>query len=120
MNEKQAREILGDTITPKGDIYRLGWFVQWRRGDSITVLDGEFSADDLEAIAWWMRNGNQPIDRDLWEKVQKIVYPKKPISTGPPFPKCGCQGPLKQPASWLYHLLREDPRLRTIFFAEAS
>lgn len=58
-----------------------------------------------------------PIDRpppeypDLWDRVQRLVYPNRWPSTYPPFPKA-ISGPAKFPASWLYHLLAEYPQLR--------
>jgi hypothetical protein len=28
----------------------------WNKGEEVAVLDGEFTADELEAIAYWMRD----------------------------------------------------------------
>lgn len=62
MNEKRAREILGNVegrtgaIHPDGRLYNLGAYLDWAPGYENATLDGEFTADQLEAIAWWMRN----------------------------------------------------------------
>lgn len=58
MDEKKAREILGSDIQDDESLYCLGRYLYWNKdeknGDA--VLDAEFSVDELEAIAWWMRN----------------------------------------------------------------
>lgn len=64
MTEAQVRQILGRAIrndrlssrepgesTLAGDVEYLYWPYD---GDAAT-LDGAFTADELEAIAWWMR-----------------------------------------------------------------
>lgn len=56
MDEKKAREILGDTIQKDGRLYCLGHYTAWGLGDEDVTLDCSFTADELEAIAWWMRN----------------------------------------------------------------
>lgn len=55
MNEERAREILGDAIYPKG-LGVAGEYLEWEYGDDEACLDGHFTVDELEAIAWWMRN----------------------------------------------------------------
>ena len=55
MDEEKARKLLGDSIKEDG-LYSLGWYLGWTHGDADATLDGSFTADDLEAIAWWMRN----------------------------------------------------------------
>ena len=54
MNEKRARELLDNVIRPNGSLYGVGWYLSWNGKDAL--LDGEFEVEDLEAIAWWMRN----------------------------------------------------------------
>lgn len=56
MDEGKARQILSGDIQPDGNLFNLGWYLDWEVGDANATLDGKFSADDLEAIAWWMRN----------------------------------------------------------------
>lgn len=56
MNEQKAREILGDSIRPDGGLFEGGQYMEWSVGDENIVLDARFSADELEAIVWWMRN----------------------------------------------------------------
>lgn len=62
MTEERAREILGtdllravisDSCSLRGGV---PW-VYWSREKPTDIeLDGNFSADHLEAMAWWMRN----------------------------------------------------------------
>lgn len=56
MDEKQVKAILGDVITDDGGLYSLGWYLQWGVGEDSAVLDGQFDLEELEAIAWWMKN----------------------------------------------------------------
>jgi hypothetical protein len=56
MNEQQAREILGSKIQPNDDLQSNSPYLSWRAAEDVACLDDTFSADDLEAIAWWMRN----------------------------------------------------------------
>ncbi len=58
MNETRAREILGDTVQPDYSLYCLGHYTHWTPGDKDATLDCQFTADELEAIAWWMRNNS--------------------------------------------------------------
>lgn len=57
MNEQKARDILGKTIRPDRQLLGSGDYISWSLSDQTTAtLDGDFTADELEAIAWWMRN----------------------------------------------------------------
>ena len=56
MDEKKAREILGDTIEPAGELVNFSNYTSWKPGEIDITLDGLFSAEELEAIAWWMKN----------------------------------------------------------------
>lgn len=67
MNEQLAREILGvitgaECIRADGSLHGVIEDIQdyevlsWVPNDISATLDGTFSADELEAIAWWMRN----------------------------------------------------------------
>ena len=57
MDEATARAELGEAIQPDGSLYSLGWYLNWGSdGSGIAILDGPFTLDQLEAIAWWMRN----------------------------------------------------------------
>jgi hypothetical protein len=55
IDEKFAREVLGDAIQPNG-LYDLSSYMSWQPGDRTITLDGDFTVSELEAIAWWMRN----------------------------------------------------------------
>ena len=55
MDEKKAREILGDTIQKDNTLYNLGWYVACDSPEDI-CLDAHFDIEDLEAIVWWMKN----------------------------------------------------------------
>lgn len=56
MNEYQARVILGEDITDTDELYNGGRYLSWSKGETTATLDDSFTADELEAIAWWMRN----------------------------------------------------------------
>ncbi len=62
MDEKRAAEILKNNICEDGlkgsDDIENGVYMRWSSGhyaDKI-CLDSDFSAEQLEAIAWWIRN----------------------------------------------------------------
>jgi len=60
MNEQKAREILGSAINgpqqKKEGLSNLGWYLHWEPGKSSATLDGDYTAEELKAIAWWMEN----------------------------------------------------------------
>jgi hypothetical protein len=56
MDEHKARELLGKGIQEDGSLYNLSKYMCWNKGEEVAVLDGEFTADELEAIAYWMRD----------------------------------------------------------------
>lgn len=56
MNEAKARKFLGWAIKPDDSLYDLGRYTAWRRGADNITLDDNFSVDEIEAIAWWMKN----------------------------------------------------------------
>lgn len=60
MNEAKAREILGKMISNHNVlISKEGQgYCYWCRTDRCDTveLDGHYTTDELEAIAWWMRN----------------------------------------------------------------
>lgn len=37
--------------TPTGGLFSLGGYVSWEPGDKTITLDGEFTADELRALA---------------------------------------------------------------------
>lgn len=56
MKEAQARAILGNAI--RGDQHLRcadGLVIKWRPGTSTVILEGRFRPEELEALAWWMR-----------------------------------------------------------------
>lgn len=55
MTEQEAKEYLQDCIEENGDLYDLGWYVHYHKGNYSATLDGEFSPEALEAIAAYMR-----------------------------------------------------------------
>lgn len=56
MDEARAREILGWIIRPDNSLYATSW-ISWTQGkEPWGVFTGSFTPDQLEAIAWWMRN----------------------------------------------------------------
>ena len=56
MDEKRATEILSDSIEPDGGLYDVYDYTSWGVNDDEVTLDGNFTAERLEAVAWWMRN----------------------------------------------------------------
>lgn len=60
MDEKKAREILVDDIMGDNSLGNGYRYLSWVVGEDEVTLDAEFSADELEAIAWWMRNMKAP------------------------------------------------------------
>jgi hypothetical protein len=58
MTEQRAREILGDWVD--GSCLSIPGYVHglegWRPGSESIRMDEWFTADQLEAIAWWMHN----------------------------------------------------------------
>ena len=56
MTKEKAIKILGDTIKPDGSLFELGHYMSWSVGDKYVTLDCRFDADELEAIAWWMKH----------------------------------------------------------------
>ena len=64
MSPEEANEILqrrcSDECGP-GALHSVGWYLLVEAGDKEACLDGKFSADELEAIAVWMRANSQPL-----------------------------------------------------------
>lgn len=56
MDREIAEKELASSIRPNGDLYNLGHYTAWAVGDDTICLDDNFTADELEAIVWWMRN----------------------------------------------------------------
>ena len=56
MNEREAKRILTGAILKDEGLYCLGWYLDWEPKQAFATLNGKFAAEDLEAIAWWMRN----------------------------------------------------------------
>lgn len=58
MSEAKAREILGAVVQADNVLVNDGrWhFFDYAQGESSVTLDDIFKAEELEAIAWWMRN----------------------------------------------------------------
>jgi hypothetical protein len=60
MDEQQARAILDDAVQEDGSLYSLGHYMCWNTDERKVTLDCEFSAEELEAIVWFMRNKQTP------------------------------------------------------------
>jgi len=56
MDKIHAKKILEEAIMADNSLHALDWYLRWNLNDKDVVLDGQFTADELEAIAWWMRN----------------------------------------------------------------
>ena len=55
MDEKRAREIIGDCIEPDGGLYDSYWFIKWHPDDTEITIDTSCTVDQLEAIIFWMK-----------------------------------------------------------------
>lgn len=55
MDLTEAVDILGSTIQSDNHLYDRMNYTSWEKRDKTITLDGEFSADELEAMAIWMR-----------------------------------------------------------------
>jgi len=59
MSNTEAYKILAAsflTLFTQESLYSCGWYLSAMADESDATLDGRFSADDLEAIATWMRD----------------------------------------------------------------
>jgi hypothetical protein len=61
MNEEKAREILRKVVKYNNDLFLKddhigGKIIDWLSHETTVTMEGEFRPDELEAIAWWMRN----------------------------------------------------------------
>lgn len=55
MNQQKAREILGDWIHSDGSLHGAG--IYWSpRNPQQAEIDIRLTAEQMEAIAWWMQN----------------------------------------------------------------
>lgn len=56
MDERRAKKILGNTIQG-GNLVGIGAYalpVFWAPGDKKVRMYGNFTAEELEAVAWWV------------------------------------------------------------------
>jgi len=60
MNEQKAREVLGDWINKDDSLseLKIGFHVAWFPcvEPETCILNGDFTAEQLKAVAWWMEN----------------------------------------------------------------
>lgn len=62
MKPKEAKDHLIANLSAKHDLVNttqlasIGWYLSAHHDEEEATLDGEFTADDLEAIAMWMRD----------------------------------------------------------------
>lgn len=54
MSKEDAAKRVADTVTDKGGLYDVGWYLRWITPDKQATLDGYFTADELRAIADYM------------------------------------------------------------------
>lgn len=72
MDRNMAAKVLNANLSGEKEkftgnrLYSGGWYLSVDTGDETATLDGEFTADDLEAIASWMRDSEGVFD----EKVE--------------------------------------------------
>lgn len=58
MNEQEARKILGPKLCPNPEYVEFTelHYNGYCTSTNEIVLDGEFTAQQIEALAWWMAN----------------------------------------------------------------
>lgn len=64
----RSMQMLADAVQPDGGLYSLGWYLAWTPGRESACLDGDFTANQLRAIADWIDShqppaNTQPTDR---------------------------------------------------------
>jgi len=62
MDETEVKEILDKGVFQEnedGGLYSWEPYLNWNIDDKKACLDGYFTADELEATAWWMRNKHE-------------------------------------------------------------
>ena len=56
MDADKVNEILKDAIKKNAALVSLVKYIHWIPGEKKAILDGSFTADELEAIAYHMKN----------------------------------------------------------------
>lgn len=56
-----ARRRVAECKCEDGGLFDQGWYIGWTPGRDYAVLDGEFTASELRAIAEWMESRPRPI-----------------------------------------------------------
>lgn len=63
MDETSARKILENVIGVNGGLtgtldaaHDQSGFVFWLPGDAEALVDGKFTPEQFDAVAWWVRN----------------------------------------------------------------
>lgn len=60
IDARDESERVNAAIQPDGGLYSLGWYLSWSKDDVHATLDGEFTIEDLRAIAAYMeKNAKQ-------------------------------------------------------------
>ena len=59
MDKITARRILSNAIQDNNDLFCLGHYMSWDKGDKSITLDDKFTIEELEAIIWWMKSNGQ-------------------------------------------------------------
>jgi len=59
MNEERARKILGKWLRKDGTLHCRSPWVNWPSDREWINLDGDFTAEELEAIGWWMKRSDK-------------------------------------------------------------
>ena len=52
----KQHQIIKDSLQPDGGLYWLAGYVSWNVGDRRVTLDGDFTPDELSAIADYMES----------------------------------------------------------------
>ena len=54
-------KIVQNYVTSKGCLHNLGWYLDWNPEDEMAVLDGSFTAEQLQDISNHMKTHRKPI-----------------------------------------------------------
>lgn len=56
LTEAKAREVLGDWLLNDYNLRLPGMELSWISSSNTVSINNDLTADQLESIAWWMRN----------------------------------------------------------------
>jgi len=55
MEKEEAMALIGENIQPNGNLLDVEGYAIYSKGNTYAFLDGEFTSEHLQAIAWYMK-----------------------------------------------------------------